>query len=239
MISTHHQQRDYIKALDAERSARAGRFRKQAPESELELLVRRAAAGEQPAWNALVKKFTRRLTGIARSYRLNAHDVEDVVQLTFVRLHAHIHTLRDANALPGWLDTTVRRETLRRLRSSGRERPLEAGIVENLPAVEEEPVKIPSEQLRTELAAAVGRLPDRQRRLLEVLYVEETPSYDVISRELDMPIGSIGPTRGRAMQRLRRDARLLEVAERDADQLQPTEPSMQAHGVDRALAWLR
>jgi DNA-directed RNA polymerase specialized sigma24 family protein len=101
-----------------------------------------------------------------------------------------------------------------------------------------EPVKAPSEQLRTELAAAVRRLPERQRKLLEVLYAEETPSYEAISRELEMPVGSIGPTRGRAMGRLRRDAQLLEVAERDADEVRVTELATQGHE-ERTLTWLR
>src|ERR1700761_830445 len=96
----HHHARAYVSAVDAERRG-----------DDLERLVRQAAEGEHEAWDTLVRRFTRRLTRVARAHRVASADVEDIVQITFVRLHEQIGNLRDPNALPYWLDTTARRES--------------------------------------------------------------------------------------------------------------------------------
>lgn len=197
MSAMHHQDRNYVAAVDAERHA-AARYRSSADAHELERLVRGAARGEEVAWSTLVRRFTRRLAGLARSHRVSPQDVEDIVQFTFVRLHDQIHTLRDPNALPAWLDTTARRESLRRLRMAGRERPLDAGIVENVPARPQPADECLGEELRAELRAAVERLPERQKTLLGMLYSDQSPSYDEISRS---PPGR--PTGGRTTTRRR------------------------------------
>ena len=118
----HHHNRPYVDAVDASRRA------------DLEPLVHAAARGDDSAWAELVARFTRRLTRVVRSQHLPAHDVEDVVQTTFIRLYENLGSLRDPNALPGWLDTTARRETLRSIRAMLRERPLDIGSIEGLPA---------------------------------------------------------------------------------------------------------
>src|SRR4051812_4067431 len=209
MISPHHAP-GYVAALDAERSARAA---KRAEAHDLQHLVRAAASGEHEAWSSIVRRFTQRLSRIALAYRIGATEVEDVVQTTFVRLYEQINTLRDPNALPAWLDTTARRESLRHLRRTKREQPLDAGIVENMAGkrhAEPEPV---SPALTAELAAAISRLTPRQRDVIGVLFADDDgPDYNEIAALLAMPIGSIGPTRGRAVARLRAEPRLADLA---------------------------
>lgn len=206
MIGTHHHNRGYVAALDAERSAKAA---KRAENHDLENLVRAAASGEHEAWSSIVRRFTQRLSRVARAHRIGATEVEDVVQTTFVRLYEQIDTLRDPNALPAWLDTTARRESLRHLRRAGRERPLDAGIVENLPARPQPEAEIVKPELSAALHAAVGRLSERQRNVIELLFKDESLNYEEISDLLDMPIGSIGPTRGRALARLHEEGTRL------------------------------
>ena len=209
-MSGLHHNRDYVAAVDAERRSAAS-ARRRAGSVELEALVRAAARGEEAAWSSLVGRFTRRLTRLVQSYRVPAQDAEDVVQTTFVRLYDHIDSLRDPKALPGWLDTTARREALKCIRAARRECPLDGGVLENLPAPHELDER-PSEALDAELDQAIERLPERQRALLRLLDSNEALSYEEISSRLEMPIGSIGPTRGRALTRLRADGRLVAVA---------------------------
>ncbi len=219
MIGTHHHNRAYVDAVDAERRA--------AGAHEIERLVHAAAGGEGQAWESLVRRFTRRLTRIVRAHRVASADVDDIVQITFVRLYEQIHTLRDPRALPAWLDTTARRESLRHLRRAARERPLSTDVFETLPAPAElEPASVDAE-LSAVLQAALERLSPRQRSLLLALFAEDAPSYDEIASVLGIPIGSIGPTRGRALERLRADGHLVALAAEylrvDADDASDTE----------------
>src|SRR3954447_159649 len=130
-MSPLHHQPAYVAALDAERRARA---RSSRPSSELERLVWAAAQGDESAWSLLVSRFRSRLTRIVRSHRVPPQDVDDVVQTTFIRLYENLGNLREPNALPGWLETTARRETVRSIRAMLRERPLEVNQLEDLPA---------------------------------------------------------------------------------------------------------
>ena len=202
MISTHHQNREYVRALDDERRARTG---------DLEPLVRAAKRGDESAWHAIVQRFTRRLSRVVRSGRVPAADVDDIVQTTFVSLYENLDSVRDANALPGWLATTARREMLRTRGRAAREVPLDVDTLEHVaePAACDEP---PSAELIAAFESALEQLPERQRELMRLLSSTAEPSYEEISRRLPIPIGSIGPTRGRAVDRLRRDPELAAVA---------------------------
>jgi len=197
----HHHDRNYIAAVNADRRP-AGDPR------ELEGLLRAAARGEDAAWHSLVRRFGQRLRRLAGSHRLGADDVEDVVQSTFIRLYENLDTLREPNALPAWLETTARRESLRRIRVAGRECYLEPGVAESVPAPPDEEERV-DDDLRAELKGAVERLPVRQRQVMQLLHAEPQPSYQEISQALGMPIGSIGPTRARALRRLRSEGRLV------------------------------
>ena len=175
-------------------------------------LVRRAGQGDAEAWRSLVGRYSRLLCAIARSYGLSGADADDVMQTTWLRLLEHSASIRDPRAVGAWLETTARRESLRVLTSARRERPSdEEPPEEPTPPVDER--ELVAAQRRTALATALGKLPSKQRRLLSMLLLEPAPSYEHISRTLDMPIGSIGPTRARSLARLRQDQALTEVIE--------------------------
>jgi RNA polymerase sigma factor (sigma-70 family) len=180
-------------------------------QADLADTVRAARRGDQRAWNALVARFTPALRRTARMYRLGPHDVDDVVQLSWVALLTSIHTLREPQAVGAWLVTTARRQALRARQREVREsltaQPASDLAVDDLSP---ESVVVATERL-TAVRDAVTRLPDRQRALLQTLFGPAESSYAEVSQDLGMPIGSIGPTRDRGLRRLRGDERLTEV----------------------------
>jgi RNA polymerase sigma factor (sigma-70 family) len=199
MLGTHHHVGPYLHALDPARSS---------GHRELERLVQAAAGGHDAAWSAIVGRFVGRLSRIVRTYRVPANDVDDIVQATFVRLYENLDTLRDPRALSPWLETTARRETLKRLRRGARECPLAEDIERKLEAVAAVD-DYADDDLATKLRQAIDRLPPRQRQLMHLFDSPEDLSYEEISRRIAMPIGSIGPTRARALERLRGDQDLI------------------------------
>lgn len=172
-------------------------------------LLRRADAGEQAAWDTLVERYTPLLWSVARGHRLGSADAADVVQTTWLRLVEHLGSINDPERLPGWLATTARRECLRVLRTSGREQvgtaaDTAAGLVETLPA-DDPPVdeRLLLDERDALLWDCFSRLSDRCRLLLRVLVATPLPSYAAVSEALGVPVGSLGPTRGRCIDRLR------------------------------------
>ena len=166
-------------------------------------LLARAAQGDQRAWNELVGQHTRLLWAVARSFRLDAADANDVVQTTWLRLLEHLDRIEDPSRLIGWLVTTARREAMRVLRRSGRERPVIEDTVLDRP---DDGPPVDSALLQDErdraLWEAFARLNEKCRQLLRVA-VTHPQAYDEISEALGMPIGSIGPTRRRCLTQLR------------------------------------
>jgi RNA polymerase sigma factor (sigma-70 family) len=169
-------------------------------------LIQRAAANDQHAWNILVDRYTGLLWSVARAYRLNHADAADVVQTTWLRLAEHLGRLRDPSSLPTWLTTTARRECFRVLRSAGRVIPIAdhdqlAGNADQ--DLDPEGQLLLAERDR-ELWQAFSRLPEASQRLLRVV-VADGASYREVAAALDIPIGSIGPMRARALRRLRQE----------------------------------
>ena len=166
-------------------------------------LLARAAQGDQGAWNELVDEHSRLLWSVARSFRLDAADANDVVQTTWLRLLEHLDRIEDPSRLVGWLVTTARREAMRVLRRSGRERPVIEDTVLDRP---DDGPPVDSALLQDErnraLWEAFARLNEKCRQLLRVA-VTHPQAYDEISEALGMPIGSIGPTRRRCLTQLR------------------------------------
>lgn len=170
-------------------------------------LVERARNGDQDAWDAIVSRHSSRIWAVARAHRLNTADAEDVFQVTFLRLVTHLGTIRDPSAIGAWLATTARNECLRILRRSGRAVP--SGDDEMLdaadPLLPALDAALLSEERQAALYAALERLSEACQRLLRVLMADPEPSYEEVSRALGMPIGSIGPTRGRCLKHLKRE----------------------------------
>jgi RNA polymerase sigma factor (sigma-70 family) len=168
-------------------------------------LVQAAADGDQQAWDALVNHFSGLLWAIARAHRLGTADAEDVINTTWLRLVEHIGRLREPEYVGAWLATTTRRECLRALRRTERLLPTDDDAL--LDRAEQGKPSPEDEALRSEgnylLWQTVESMSDRCRRLLRVLTAEPPPTYQQVSAALDIPIGSIGPTRARCLDQLK------------------------------------
>jgi RNA polymerase sigma factor (sigma-70 family) len=186
------------------------RLRLQPPETDLELvaLVQAAAAGDEVALGHLMARYDRVLRGITRSFRLGPWDADDVVQSTWLQFMRHGRRLRDPAAVRGWLATTTRRECLKLVQHRVREQ-LTDEPGRDVPCEHAEPDRELLAAERRELVnGALAELPDRPRTLMRVLVDRPELSYEEVGRMLDMPIGSIGPTRARALNRLRDSSEL-------------------------------
>ncbi|WP_158847753.1 RNA polymerase sigma factor [Saccharothrix deserti] len=183
---------------------------------DITALLAAAARGDQGAWNTLVERYNGLVWSIARGYRLSTDDAADVVQATWVKLVEHLDRVEDPERLASWLATTVRRESLQLIRRTARQRrapdgePLEQ-LPDPGPALDE---SLLVEERDAALWRALAALSERCQRLLRVLMASPPPAYAEVADALDMPIGSIGPTRQRCLGRLRevvRDDELLGV----------------------------
>ncbi len=174
-------------------------------ESTTTELLRRADGGDQDAWNALVGRYTNLLWGVGRAHRLSTVDAADVVQTTWLRLIENLGRIQDPERLPGWLATTARRECLAVLRRAGRES-VGTGDDAALDVVDEHAEPLDARLLADERDAALWncfeQLSERCRLVLRILMTTPPPAYTDVAETLDMPIGSIGPTRGRCLKRL-------------------------------------
>jgi RNA polymerase sigma factor (sigma-70 family) len=176
--------------------------RERLAEQKLAELVRSVQAGSERGWDALVDEFCRMIWAVARGHRLCDADAAEVVQATWLLLLEHLHDLHEPARVGSWLATTARRECLRVLRGAKRVAPYGDDLPE--PGVEQaqERAVVIAERDRA-LWRAFGCLRPGDQVLLRLLMAEPRPAYDEISAALDMPIGSIGPTRARALERLR------------------------------------
>lgn len=169
-------------------------------------LFQRARAGEPEAWDALVDRLGSRVWAVARAYRLGKADAEDVFQVTWMRLVTHLDGIREPDRVGAWLASTARHETLRVLRKSGRQVPSgddrDFDVADPV-AMAPEAALVAAER-HSAVWEAMAKLPPHCQRLLRLLMADPPPSYDEISAALDMPVGSIGPTRGRCLEHLRR-----------------------------------
>jgi RNA polymerase sigma factor (sigma-70 family) len=140
--------------------------------------------GDQQAWDAIVAEYSNLVWSVARSFRLTSADAADVYQATWLRLVENLGRIREGERLGAWLSTTARRETLALLRRGRRS------------------VSVSDVEEYVNLWRAFGLLPDQCQRLLRVLFADPPPSYTEASAALEIPIGSIGPTRARCLGNL-------------------------------------
>lgn len=173
-------------------------------------LVAAAAGGDQKAWDGLVDRFSRLVWSVARNFRLSDADAADVCQTTWLRLVEHLRAINDPDRLAGWLATTARREAISVLRKRDREVPVFDAPDEEDEDEEQNPERrtIAQDEYR-ELWNAFAGLSEKCRGLLRVLAVSPLDNYAQIAAALRMPVGSIGPTRARCLDRLR--ARLAAI----------------------------
>lgn len=171
-------------------------------------LVARCIDGEARAWEALVRRHERLVYSIGRSYRLGDEDMSDVFQDVFTALLKGLPRLRDGRTLVRWLSSTTERiartTALKRRREAAREDREEATVAnlqDSGEAIGEDLERI---ERQHQVRLAMGGVSERCKRLLEALYYEDpTPSYAELSQRLGVPVGSLGPTRARCMDRLK------------------------------------
>lgn len=195
----------------------SSRSRVRMPAGAVAHLVGLAAAGEERAWRALVDEFAGVVWAVTRAHRLDHADAADVVQATFVRLVEHLGRLQQPDQVGAWLATTARRECLLVLRQRKRVVPPGDALPEPVDDRPEHGSALVTEERDATLWSAFERLRPRDKALLRMLMADPAPSYEEISAALEMPIGSIGPTRARALERLRREAERLGLSEDSLD----------------------
>ena len=177
-------------------------------------LVDAARAGCPGAWRAVVERYDDGLHAIARGYGLDAATVDDAVQQTWLSAVTHLAALREPAALSGWLRSILHRECLRAANRASREVPVvEQHLGEPVSAAHvalrgAAPRPPEDEAIRRAQIAALReavrrRLSAREQQLMTLLSDVAEHSYSDIARVLDVPIGSIGPTRARCLAKLR------------------------------------
>lgn len=173
-------------------------------DSPINSLVDAASRGDHGAWHELVQRFSPLLVAVIRQFRFNASETDDIAQTVWLRLVEHLGELREPRALPSWIVTTAKRESLRFLATQRRTSPydpLEPGWLTAVTGeTDEELLRAEREQA---LLAGLAELPSRQRELLLFLVEDPPLTYAEISERTGMAVGSIGPTRSRALERLR------------------------------------
>ncbi len=161
-----------------------------------------AAAGEREAWDSLVERFGQMVWSVARGFRLDDATAKDVTQTVWLRLVENIDSIKDPERLPGWLVTTCRREALRVTRAGERDIPSDFSFDIEDPAPALDDILIDDEENRV-VVAAFRSLDETCRELLRLMTVEPALSYEEMSEITGRPIGSLGPTRARCLDKLR------------------------------------
>jgi RNA polymerase sigma factor (sigma-70 family) len=183
-------------------------------DSSVSALVARVGDGDQEAWNEIIERYAPLVWSICLRYQLSRQDIDDVGQSVWLLLVEKIGRLREAAALPGWLATTTKRECLRVLRAAHRHDHADLPPEDQLPP-DPDAAPIEQEVITAErdaaLRAALAELPQSCYELLSLLIDDPPLAYADISIALGVPIGSIGPTRARCLDRLRRSPHLTGI----------------------------
>lgn len=169
-------------------------------------LVRQAGSGDHKAWEQLVERYGRLIWSITRDFKLRESDAADVFQTTWMRLIEHVHRIQHPERVGSWLAATARNECLRCIATHKRlVLAMEDDVMLDGPAdqgAEIDEALLAGERAET-VRAAMSLLPHRWQQLLGMLMADPPVPYTQISDELGLPVGSIGPTRGRCLARLR------------------------------------
>jgi len=187
-------------------------------------LVTRARNGDQGAWDDLVERYAPLVWSVCRRYQLSRADAEDVHQTVWLQLVRRLEAVRDPAALPGWLATATRRECVRMLRAT---RGLHAAeYVPDTEAIPDQRAGMVEQELlvaerHAALREALARLPPFCQRLIGKLIEDPPLTYAQISAALNIPVGSIGPLRGRCLDKLRADPAIAALIDADAEVSDP------------------
>ncbi len=175
----------------------------------LEALIRAANDGDDAAWGSIVDRFSGLVWATARAHRLSNADAADVVQTTWLRLVEHLDRIHNPDGLGAWLATTARHECLRLIRLRGRELATDESSLFDAPTDDSVDARLITRERDRALQRALRTVGERCQSLLRMLAAPDPPSYDEIGAALGMPIGAIGPTRARCLEKLRRSPDLV------------------------------
>ena len=167
-------------------------------------IVGEASSGNQAAWETLVDRFSGLVWSTTRAHRLSAAEAADAAQSTWLRLVEHLDRIEDPERLGAWLATTARRECLRIIRMGKRELPSDEEWMFEAESSEAVEARLLMRERDAELWAAFREIEERCQALLRLVCAPEPPSYDEVAAALGMPVGAIGPTRARCLDKLRR-----------------------------------
>jgi len=174
--------------------------------SDVTLLVAAAEQGDEGAWGEIVDRYTPLVVAVVRRFRLSPAELQDVAQTVWLRLVEHLGDLREPRALPKWLITTAEREGLRAATASSRTQlrdPQDEAWAARLVVEDDQDADLVRSERHVALMEGFAALSSRQRELLTLLSEDPPVPYAEISRRTGIPVGAIGPTRARALARLR------------------------------------
>ncbi len=182
-------------------------------ESDDRKIIEACLKGDVSAWEVLIVRYQRLIYSIPLKSRLSQDDAADIFQSVCLKLYEKLETLRDHEKLSSWIITTTTRESWRLLARQKREvsvdEPASEDEVEPLdllasdaPLADEQRIMLEQQQA---IRQAVSALPDRCKNLVTMLfYKKDELSYTEIARQMDMPVASIGPTRARCLEKLKK-----------------------------------
>jgi len=166
--------------------------------------------GDSDGLEDLVRLLSPVLWQVVRATGLDRERAEDVVQTTWIALVDHADAITSPQAISAWLCTSARREAWRAGRQASRERPVEDQVLAyGLPDHESPEEQVILEDEAEALRRALGQLPERCQKLLRIVAAGPRPNYNDVAETLGMPVGSIGPTRGRCLEKLRHELTLV------------------------------
>lgn len=169
-------------------------------------LICACRSGDRNAWGLLIDRYERLIYFVARQQSAVGEDSADIVQMTLTTLLENLHIFHPESNVKGWLCTVAKRHAWRYLNRYDRERPnVECDIAET-PLITDQTVENDSAfETAQWLQMGINQLDPRCQQLLLTLYLQnETPTYEAVAAQLQMRVGSIGPTRARCLERLRR-----------------------------------
>ena len=178
----------------------------EAERTDVVLLVNAAQQGDEAAWGEIVDRYTPLVVSVVLRYRLSPAELQDVAQTVWLRLIEHLGDLREPRALPMWLITTAKREALRSAKASSRVRltdPQDDDWSARFVIEDDQDADLVRDERQAALLEGFATLSPRQRELLMILSEDPPVPYAEISRRTGIPVGAIGPTRARAVARLR------------------------------------
>jgi RNA polymerase sigma factor (sigma-70 family) len=169
-------------------------------------LVTRARKGDQQAWDIIVERYSPLIWSICRHYRLSRADAEDVGQRTWLQFVNHLGAIREPAALPGWLTTTTRRECNQIVHAARGRQAAGQLLDENIPdkQIRTAEQELLAAELHEALREAFTCLSPARQQLMALLIEDPPVPYTEISARLGIPVSSIGPTRRRCLDHIRR-----------------------------------